>query len=777
MNPNALITSMFVRRLLILSSGFLLILLILTGQLYRLTVVHGEELRSNAERVLIKTRLLPTFRGKVLDRKGRIIAEDRPCFDVLVDYRLINGDWATNQATREARKALGKRWDNMNRDERSDTVQSQFRSRYDRQVDDIWGKIAQLADTPLDEIVQKQAEIEQRVERMANHIWGIWLTKERQEFPGANLTIDDVKKPIREQEQAHVIVRRIDASKEALFHRFAADGPRINTTDPAITIQSAGTRSYPQRDVTIAVTRSSLPSPLRFEEPLDVTIDQPGQLILGSMRDRVYKADIDRNPLRIDRKIVNLDGYEEGDHVGSTGMERAFEDTLRGSRGFIIEHLETGNEERTPPKPGDNVQLSIDIQLQARIQAMLDPKIGLTRVQPWHGHESQLPIGTPLSAAVVVQEIETGELLALVSHTPPEWDEIGLDSPDGIGATPDTFIQPRFINRAIYKSYNCGSIVKPLMYCGAVSEGAWPSDKVVECNGHFFPNDPEHYRCWIYRQRFGLATHGPLDPVEAIGRSCNIYFYTISDTLGAQRLSNWYRKWGIGQSFHLGLATSPGLIGRPDQLDRGAVVMMGIGQGPVAWTPLHAANAYSALARGGYYTEPTLVIQPSPDVIGERLREDLELDGPAIDHALRGIYNVIHNQQHGGARQIDINPDPAEAEFEPIFNIDSIATWGKTGTAQHSPWPMKLFVMDEHGEVRRGADGKPILVTRTKGIGAHSWFVGLAGAAEGEESNTKAQPKYAISVLVEWGGSGSRCAGTIANQVMQALKDEGYLAQ
>lgn len=768
---------MFNRRLTILSLLFAAALFVLVGQLYRLTVIHGSELRADAESVLIERRLLPTIRGKIIDRKGRTLAEDRPCFDVLVDYRVISGAWVVRQAAREAQNTLGEKWNELSRAQREQFIQNTFRGRYDREVEDLWRQIAAISGSPLDEITNRTTKIETRVEKMAHSIWERWR-KDREQKYQTTLTLEDVKRPIREQQLPHIILERIDSSKEADFRRLAANGPYLDQDTPAVTIQSAGARTRPWEQLDVVLPRTSLPAPLRADEPITIKVDNVASLLLGKMRNKVYAEDLKRKPLRDSTgKIVNLDGYTVGDHVGATGFEAEFEDTLRGTRGVVIKHLDTDQEDRTQPTPGSDIQLTLDLRLQTRVQAILSPQFGLTVVQPWHGHESQLPVGTPLAAAAVVLDIQSGEILALVSHTPPEWEELATDSPDG-----PKVAHPAFVNRAISKPYPCGSIVKPLMLNAGIASGVWSVDREITCNGHYYPNDPDHFRCWIFRERFGYATHGPLRPVDAIARSCNIYFYTIADTLKQNRLVNWYRKWGVGEKFPIGISMTPGIIQTSEKIDRAELLMMGIGQGPVAWTPLHAANAYAALARGGYYFDPILVLNQSLLESTDFRRENLNLNPTGVNLALEGIHEVVHNQQYGGARRIDTNPDPDIRDYEPIFNIEGIDTWGKTGTAQVRPWPRKILAIDQHGKVMRDHKGKPILINREIGTGAHSWFVGLAAAAttqQPDENNNNADaprplPQYVIAVIVEWGGSGSRCAGPIANQIMQALKDEGY---
>ncbi len=749
------------------------VMIVLVGQLYRLTVLQGEELRYDAERVLIERELLPTIRGRVFDRYDRVIASDQACFDVFVDYRIISGAWVETQAAREARRVVGEDWNELSRAERSDLVDL-YRGKYERLLNEMWHSLAQLSGESIEDVKNKRDSIEQRVEKMAHAIWNRWLAKRQKEFQ-TTLTLDDVKRPIREQVLPHAILTHIDPAHEADFRRLAAEGPRISQSTPGITIRPSGARAYTWRGLDVVVDRSTLPGSLRNDTPVTISLDTVGNRILGSVRNRVYAEDIKKRPLRDDKgTIADLGGYMPGDSVGSQGIERSYESLLRGLRGMVVRHLDTEEEERIAPLHGQNVTLTIDIQLQGRVQALLDPQLGLTRVQPWHGTESELPLGMPLAAAAVVLDVKSGEILALVSQTPEDWNLIVQESPEGSGFS-------NLVHRAAEKAYPCGSIVKPLMLCASATEGVWNLDIPIECGGHFYPADKEHFRCWIYREQFGYATHGPLEAVEALARSCNMYFYTLANRLGPTKLAHWYHKWGVGRRFHLGIASGTGIIKDAQNIDAGEVLMMGIGQGPVAWTPLHAAAAFAALARGGYYIEPILVREVRDDQ-PPRYRADLELNDDAVYMAVKGLSEVVNNQQYGGARHMDIDPTPGGRQYESIFNMTGVQVWGKTGTAQHSPWPLHVPVVDADGNLLRDDEGALILNARGRGTGAHSWFVGLVGKDPNTNANLDntptgevAQPEYVIAVLVEWGGSGSRCAGPIANQIMHALRSEGYL--
>ena len=168
-----------------------------------------------------------------------------------------------------------------------------------------------------------------------------------------------------------------------------------------IEIQDSHRRHHPWSTRTYTIDRSSLPRSLRSDRPLAIEVRGVGDHILGSVRDEVWAEDIANRPFYLPESgEIDLTGYRIGDAVGHSGLERTFEDTLRGARGMITERKDTGERHRTEPRPGGSLELAIDIELQGRIQAVLDPELGLTRVQSWHQNPA-LPVGWKLNAAVV----------------------------------------------------------------------------------------------------------------------------------------------------------------------------------------------------------------------------------------------------------------------------------------------------------------------------------------------------------------------------------------
>ena len=107
MDPNRLIPSMFHRRLTLVALVMIAMMFVLAVRLFALTVIDGSARRSLAELRLDQRTFLPTYRGRILDRAGRHLAVDSACYDIAVDYRVINDAWPRDQAFREARRAAG----------------------------------------------------------------------------------------------------------------------------------------------------------------------------------------------------------------------------------------------------------------------------------------------------------------------------------------------------------------------------------------------------------------------------------------------------------------------------------------------------------------------------------------------------------------------------------------------------------------------------------------------------------------------------------------------
>ena len=740
--------SMFHRRLIILLGMMVVAMGLLSGQLARLTLADGAELLAQAERPLVSQRYIETQRGRIRDRTGRVLAVDRPSFDVEAHYSVITGAWAYSQAARDARAKHTEEWGTLG-DVARDALVRQYLPARVVELDGVWDELALVAGMDREELELRKQRIVERTQKLAASVWERRRLNRLREWSASRdrsleaPTLADVARPIREQATPHVVLRGVSDAAAFDLRRLAERYPDL------LRIVDGGRRAYPYESMDVAVDLSTFPKPLAREGFETVRARGTAVHVLGWMRERVFAEDLARRP-RIDPATgaVDLGHYREGDAVGSSGVEESLERELRGERGVRRARLDTGVTEVVDPTPGSDVELTIDVALQARIAAALDPALGLTVVQPWHGNRT-VPLGQELAAAAVVIEVSTGEIVAMVSA--PSFDrEVLAEDSDSVFRDP--LLSP-WVNRAASRPYPAASIVKPLVLCEAVTRGVHSLGARIVCTGHFFENMPGKFRCWIYRPQYGMATHssitgGALGAAEALARSCNIYFYTLGQRLGPEGIRSFYESLGVERPYELGLPGASagflGYLGR-EEIEANEAVMMAIGQGPISWTPLHAADAYATLARRGLRMAPTLVRGR-----GRPSYENLGWVESSVGAALAGLRDGV-DEEYGTAHHITY-----DTLREPIFNARGVTVMAKTGTGQASA----TFGEDPDGEGPLRAS-----VIRE---GTHAWTAALVGAAGGA-------PEYAIAVVVEHGGPGGRVAGPIANQIVHALQAEGYL--
>lgn len=741
-----IVPSMFHRRLMLLGVVMLVSVGALGAQLARLSVAEGEQWLTEAESVLSQSELLPTVRGRILDRQGRPLALDQACDNVMVDYGVISGDWAYRQARRDAYRQHADRWAKLSFDQRELLIRK-AQAPYTARVEALWDELERVGGIDEQTLLARREAILRRVQAIRADVWDRQSQRRAAEVEGP-VELADVAIRIRDEVQPHILLPAVDDEVARYFRKLE------NSDLPGLHVRPAKRRAYPWREVSVVVEMDRMPGPLKSDEPRTIRIRGVADHVLGDMRD-VWAEDVDPSqggrPYRRADGSVDLKGYLPGDRIGLRGVEAAEEDRLRGTRGRKVRHRITKQETVTPAEHGNDVRLTLDIRLQARIQALLDPRVGLTQVQPWHENK-ELPLGTPLNASVVVLDVQTGETLAMVS-SPANAEP----APEGQGY-PDwpVEVDTPAINRPIGAIYPPGSTLKPIVYTLAAARGAITHGQVIDCQGHYLPNRPTIYRCWIFKNY--TATHGPLDPVEAIARSCNIYFYTCGDRLGARRLVEELQSFGFGHRPGIGLpGESPGIMPNLDgnnapgrALSRSNAIQMGIGQGPIAATPMQVAAAHAALARDGVYMSPLLI----RDRLSEQRLIPLDIPGGVIERAIEGM-RASANEDFGTAHHITFD----EGGRKPIITVEGIDVLAKTGTAQA---PIQFEDVNDNGRFDEERD----TVIRS---GSHAWYVCHAKPAD------QRGPGVVVVTMVEYAGSGGRVSGPITNQVLHALRDEGYL--
>ncbi len=421
--------------------------------------------------------------------------------------------------------------------------------------------------------------------------------------------------------------------------------------------------------------------------------------------------------------------YLPGDVIGRTGVERMNERRLRGRRGYRRFRLSGETLREEPGVQGADAHLTLDIVLQKRIAALFEAK-GFT------GSAVVLTTGTPQAPQC--------EVLALVSV--PTYD-LNCYQADYAKLLADEVKLP-LMHRAVVQRYQPGSTVKPIAALAGLGEGAIHLDTQITCRGYLY--NPDSFRCWIWKA--ARCGHGPLCVVEAIQRSCNVFFYEVGNRVGARRMCKWFGMLGFADKPGMGLPSErPGTVpterwlmqrkGRGDL--PGDVRFMAVGQGLLTATPVHVAGAMATIARDGIHLAPMLVLEGGP----KQARQDLPIS-PAYMHAVReGMYRVV-NHRHGTAWKYFHGPG-----VEPLEGIELC---GKTGTADTAP---QRVDSNRNGRI----DGQDRIV-RT---GNTAWFAGFA---------PHGRPQIAFAVAIEYvEGGGGRHAAPIAREIVSLCQEMGYV--
>ncbi len=408
-------------------------------------------------------------------------------------------------------------------------------------------------------------------------------------------------------------------------------------------------------------------------------------------------------------------GYAKTDYIGKQGVEVRYEDVLRGVKGDRVVEvnsrgLSLGILSEESPVQGHDVTLTLDSNLQRAAEEALVKGLGLNDKD---------------RGVVVVQAVHTGEILAMVSMPGFSHEAFarGL-SVDEYQSILDDERRP-LINRAVAGLYPSGSIIKPVMALGALSEGVI-SDRTTIVSTGGISVGPWFFPDWK------AGGHGRVDVKEAIAHSVNTFFYIIGggyeeqEGLGVTRINKWLTAFGFGQSSGVDLLSEKiGLIPDPqwkkdvknEEWYVGDTYNLSIGQGDLLITPLQITNAISAIANGGKLYQPHVVKRISDE---EAPISYSQIDAP--DEAFRIVQDGMRDTVvYGSARSMSVLP---------------IMVAGKTGTAQWS------------------SINEP-----------HAWFVGFAPYKN---------PQIAVTVLVEEGEEGSRVAVPIARDIFEWWARHSY---
>lgn len=410
-------------------------------------------------------------------------------------------------------------------------------------------------------------------------------------------------------------------------------------------------------------------------------------------------------------------GADRRDLVGKSGVEGRYEEYLAGKAG--AEEIQVDNRgyidrvlSREEPVPGASIYLTVEMNTQRAAEDALSDGSG----------------------AVAAIDPRTGEVLAMASS--PTYDPNDFIPPVEADAVRALLADPErpLVNRAIQGVYAPGSTFKPYVALAALGSGAITGDTPVDCPG-FFMLGKRPYKCWYAKG------HGRVTLADAIMFSCNVFFYTIGYRTGRDEIVRVASEFALADPTGIDLPGERGGILPTEEWRRergmprwnpGDTVMISIGQGYLAVTPIRAAAAIAAIANGGKLYRP-FVVKQVVSALGETIacgRPDLVREIPIRPNDLalvrEGLKRVVNSRYGTGQKG----------------RIEGLEVAGKTGTVQ--------VALPDGGKKN------------------HAWFVGYAPADD---------PEIALAVMLEGKESGGFFAAPAAKKVFAAhfgitLKEE-----
>lgn len=294
---------------------------------------------------------------------------------------------------------------------------------------------------------------------------------------------------------------------------------------------------------------------------------------------------------------LNRNAYTISDVYGSSGLELALENELRGKRGEKTVTIDNdGNMEETfttIPEDGNAVILTLDKNLQEVAQAALKKRVDTLNISA----------ARKCAAAVVVEDIHTGEILACATY--PTYDNNEWKEKYSEWAQDET--APLW-NRAVMSTYEPGSTFKPCTAIAALEEGIINSKWTWSCNGSYTYFSDHTFYCAHH------TAHGTNNVTDAINVSCNGFFYETGRRLGIEKIDEWATKFGLGQKTGVEIPEATGHVSSPEERKAaggtwyaGDVVTTAIGESDNQFTLLQLANYVSTIANGGTRYTPHFV--------------------------------------------------------------------------------------------------------------------------------------------------------------------------
>ena len=435
--------------------------------------------------------------------------------------------------------------------------------------------------------------------------------------------------------------------------------------------------------------------------------------------------------------------------VGKTGLENNLDKDIIGKIGFQRYEVNAFGKRIKQIKidkgqAGQDFTTTIDLEIQNYTSKLIEN----------------------LAASVCVMDIYNGDIVTMASA--PAYDPNvfvhGINNQDWQFLL-DHRDKP-LTNKSLAGLYPPGSTIKTIVALSALENKVWNPKKIINCNGKIEMYG-EKFHCWKKKG------HGRVNMRTAIKRSCDVYFYEVARLLGVDRLSKTAEKFGLGKKVLVDfLEERSGVVPNTKWKKKyigqnwyiGETLHSGIGQGYYLTTPLQLCLMTAQIANGGYRITPK-IISDSTDRRND-LEKYLKNKDEDIFNPLSNPFAPNFNQQKLFRNQENINfikdamygatNEPGGTSYRSRFKSEKFMFAGKTGSSQ-----IKKFT-----ELQRESEVKQNEIVY--GDRDHAWFVAFAPVKN---------PRYAISVLVEHGGSGSSAAAPIAKKVIKRVLERHSLRQ
>lgn len=373
-----------------------------------------------------------------------------------------------------------------------------------------------------------------------------------------------------------------------------------------------------------------------------------------------------------DMEALRAKGYSGDEIIGRSGAEAAFEDYLRGTDGRRVVSVNsdgkiTGEYYTKDPRPGNNVELTIDLKFQQAAEEALAATVSAM---------SEKDGNTTRGAGLAVVKVGTGEVLALASY--PLYDLAAYIQDGEYRARLNTDESMPLVNRAVSGRYSPGSTYKPLIAVAALEEGVVSlKEKILDPGYWVYPDIVAGTKKWTW-YCWNRGGHGRLNVTQAITASCNTFFYEMGYRLGIEKIGEYADAFGFGRTTGIEIGDAAGLVAGPEEKEArgeiwygGDTVQAAIGQSDNLFTPLQIANYMATLVSGGKHYDAHLLktakTYDNSQVVAAGSQEPsnvIEISDSTLNAVKTGMHNLT------------------KTTLAPYFNSCVVSAGAKTGTTQ-----------------------------------------------------------------------------------------------